>query len=428
MSCRPRSRGFSAERDRSRAASVRASALWSTAGDAVDAHLRELADLMIRWVHLIAGIMWIGNSLLFNWLDRNLERSAADPEGFEGRMWMVHSGGFYDVVKKQLEPGQLPERLHWFKWQNFSTWASGILLLLVVYYQTGAGLLVDPSVRNLHPHVAMTIGLGSIVGAWIVYDVIWRSPLAKRGVIAAVISFAMLGALAFGLTRFLSGRAAYIHVGVILGTIMTGNVWFVILPSQRELVAATREGRSQEMRLNKRAKQRSIHNNYMTFPLLFAMISNHFPSTYGQSLNWLVLCVLMTGGALVRHILNIRFTWNAWLPAAGATIFTTVALLFVLTKPKAQAHMTATVAFVQARDVIKARCTQCHSDRPTDDVWKTAPVGVRFDTDEQIRALAPRIRERAAVQRSMPLGNKTQITDAERDLLGAWVEQGAKLD
>lgn len=393
------------------------------------AHVRELLDLLIRWVHLIAGIMWIGNSLLFNWLDRNLEKPDDAPPGFEGRIWMLHSGGFYDVVKKQLEPGQLPEHLHWFKWQNFTTWASGIFLLIVVYYLGGAALMIDPSIRALDATSAVAIGVGSIVLAWVLYDVLCRV-LIQKSMVFGVVGFALLGGMAFGLTHLLSGRAAYIHVGVVLGTIMTGNVWMVIIPSQRELVAATRDGRAQDPAIGKRAKQRSVHNNYMTFPLLFMMISNHFPSTYGQSLNWVVLGVLMVGGALVRHFMNIRFVWRGWLTAATATIVASVVALFVLTKPK-ESHSAANapkVAFHDARAIIDRRCVQCHSTAPTDDVFKVAPVGVRFDDPTLIKAQAPRIKERACNLKTMPLANKTQMTDDERATLAAWIDQGAVTD
>ncbi len=395
----------------------------------MDAHLRELADLMIRWVHLIAGIMWIGNSLLFNWLDRNLEKPADAPEGFEGRIWMVHSGGFYDVVKKQLEPGQLPEHLHWFKWQNFTTWASGIGLLVVVYYLGGAALMVDPAVRAIGPGAAVGIGVGSIVGAWLVYDLLCRALITKP-LVFGVVGFSILGGLAWFLTHWLSGRAAYIHVGVVLGTIMTGNVWMVIVPSQRELVAATKEGRKQDPALGKKAKQRSIHNNYMTFPLLFVMISNHFPSTYGQKLNWVVLGVLAVGGALVRHFMNVRFYYKAWFPAATATVLASLVGVFVLTKPKAAPAPTnlGPVTFAQVQEVIGKRCTNCHSDAPTDDVWKVPPVGIKLDTKEQIKALAPRIWDRAVNLKTMPLANKTQMTDHERAILAAWFDQGASTE
>jgi uncharacterized membrane protein len=398
----------------------------------VSAHVRELADLLVRWVHLIAGIMWVGNSMLFNWLDRNLEKStdeAKDPR-FEGRIWMVHSGGFYDVVKKQLPPGELPEPLHWFKWQNFTTWASGILLLVVVYYLGGGGLLIDPSVRAIGVGSAAGIGLGSIAAAWVVYDLLFKSPLAKAPAIAAAAGFAMLGALAAVLGHFLSARAAYIHVGVVIGTLMTGNVWFTIIPSQKELVAATKEGRAQDPAIGKRAKQRSIHNNYLTFPLLFIMISNHFPSTYGSPRAWAILGVLTFGGALVRHFMNIRFTWReGWFPAAAATVVVSVGALYALTKPaEAETSGHDRVRYADVSAIVERRCVACHSDHPTDEVWRVAPVGVKLDRAERVQLQAARIKERAVVQKTMPLGNKTGITDDERATLGAWIDQGAHTD
>jgi uncharacterized membrane protein len=396
----------------------------------LEAHVRELLDLLIRWVHLIAGIMWVGNSMLFNWLDRNLIKVDGKGEGHEGEIWMVHSGGFYQVEKKQLAPSEMPAVLHWFKWQNGITWMSGILLLSVVYYLGGGGLLVDPAVASLSPEVATGIGIGTVVGSWLVYDLIWRSPLARHGTIAAGLSAALLAGVAVGLTQLLSGRAAFIHVGVVMGTVMTGNVWMVIVPSQRELVAATTEGRKQDSSIAYRAKQRSIHNNYLTFPLLFIMVSNHYPSTYGNKLNWLVLLVLMISGAGVRHFMNIRFTYARWLPAAGSIAGLGIIGLFVLTAPrgaKARVPDGPPVAFAEAQNIISSRCLACHSANPTDDVWKAAPGGVMFDTPAQIKTMAPRIKERVWVTKTMPLANKTGITDGERDVLARWVQQGAKL-
>ena len=393
----------------------------------LEAHLRELTDLVVRWVHLIAGIMWIGNSLLFNWLDRNLEKPKDAKPGYDGNIWLLHSGGFYEVEKKQLEPSQMPSNLHWFKWQNFSSWLSGILLLLVVYYGSKGALLVDASVKNLSVPIAMTVGLGSIVVSWIYYDFLWSSPLGKRPRLAAALSLLYFAGLAYALTHLLSGRAAYIHVGVVLGTLMTGNVWFVILPSQKELVAATTEGRAQDAAVAHRAKVRSIHNNYMTFPLLFMMVSNHFPSMYGNKLAWILLFVVALGGATVRHLMNIRFTTPGWFPWAAAVVLTMVAVVYVMTKP-AEVPVSATpVSFAEVDAVVHARCLPCHSAHPTDDTWKVAPNGVMMDTPAQIRALSPRIKERAVVTRTMPLGNKTGCTDAEREVLRSWVDQGASL-
>jgi uncharacterized membrane protein len=397
----------------------------------LEAHVRELLDLLIRWVHLIAGIMWVGNSMLFNWLDRNLIKVPGKGEGHEGEIWMVHSGGFYQVEKKQLAPGEMPAVLHWFKWQNGITWMSGILLLSVVYYLGGGGLLVDPAVADISPGAAMGIGIGAVIASWVVYDVIWRSPLGKKGSLATALSFAVLAGVTVALSQYLSGRAAFIHTGVVMGTVMTGNVWMVIVPSQRELIAATNEGRKQDQNLAYRAKQRSIHNNYLTFPLLFIMVSNHYPSTYANKLNWLVLLVLMIAGAGVRHFMNIRFTLGSrWIPAAGSIAALGIIALYMLTMPRgstARVPEGPPVAFAEAQAIVAARCIACHSASPTDDVWKAAPGGVMFDTPTQIKLMAPRIKERVWVTRTMPFNNKTNITDSERDTLARWVQQGAKM-
>jgi hypothetical protein len=399
----------------------------------VEAQIHELIDLVTRWVHVIAGIMWIGNSLLFNWLDRNLEQPSAEEanaatakgEVIEGRIWLLHSGAFYDVVKKQLAPNQLPAALHWFKWQNFATWASGIGLLIVVYYMSGGALLVDTGIAKIGAPVAIFVGLTSIVSSWLFYHLLWISPLREKASVATSLSLSFAALTCYALTHVLSGRAAYIHMGVILGTVMTGNVWFVIVPSQHELVNATREGRAQDKSIGLRAKQRSIHNNYMTFPLLFIMVSNHFPSAYGSKLNWLILAVVAVGGALSRHWLNVRFWNRAWGPAMTTTIAATLGLLFFLTRPPHREEGAKKVTYSEVKTVIDARCLQCHAEQPTDDTWKVAPKGVMFNTPAQTIAQAARIKEFAFVNKMMPLGNKTGITDEERGLLADWADQGA---
>jgi uncharacterized membrane protein len=393
---------------------------------------RELLDLFVRWVHVIAGIMWIGNSLLFNWLDRNLRPVEQSREGVQGKIWLLHSGAFYEVEKKLLPPGTpYPAKVHWFMFQNLTTWVSGICLLVIVYYMGGAAYMIDPNVASIGMGTAIAIGVGTLVGGWLVYDRLWRSPIGKNTPLAFAISFVLLIAVSYGLTRVLSGRAAYIHVGALLGTLMTANVWFYVVPSQRQLVAATKAGLPQDPALSYRAKQRSIHNNYMTFPVLFIMISSHYPSTYGSTLSWLILAILMVGSAAVRHFMNIRFTYGGWLRLAAATTLLTVALVFVLVArgrmPASAAAGSAPVAFADARAVISRRCLACHSASPTDSQFTAAPAGVMFDTPQQIKDRADRILERAVISKTMPFGNKTGMTDEERALLGSWIEQGASL-
>lgn len=379
--------------------------------------------------------MWIGNSMLFNWLDRNLEKSGHLSRLSQGKIYMVHSGAFYDVEKKLLAPGEMPRVLHWFKWQNGITWMTGIALLIVVYYMQGAaGGLVEPG--RLSRAVAITLSATTLLGAWIMYDGLWRSYGERNPRVATVLSIAMLFGAIIGFTQIFSGRAAYMQTAVLIGTLMTGNVWLCIMPSQRELIRATKAGEEQDPALSLRAKQRSIHNNYFTFPLLFLMLSNHFSAAYGHHLNWLVLIAVMIGGAGVRHFMNMRYLgegaqlpYRRWLAPAIAMGAFGIAGLLVITRVKEGPKIAIDypVNFARAQEIIVKRCIPCHSAHPTDDVYKVAPNDIIFDTPEHIQLLAPRIRERAVLTGTMPNLNKTKMTDVERAELGKWIEDGAKL-
>jgi uncharacterized membrane protein len=397
--------------------------------------VNELLDVIFRWAHLIAGIMWVGNSMLFNWLDRNLEKRADLSRLSQGKIFMVHSGAFYDVEKKLLEPGEMPQTLHWFKWQNFTTWATGISLLVVVYYM-GKTPLVDPAVKDMSTGVAITLSVCALFTAWLIYDGLWRTLGERKPRLATVLSIAMLFGSIFAFAQVFNGPAAYMQTGVMIGTLMTGNVWMVIVPSQHALVDATKTGKDQDASLSIRAKQRSIHNNYLTFPLLFIMLSNHFPAATGHPLNWLVLIAVMVGGAGVRHFMNIRYLGAgkelakaAWLTPALVVGALGLASVLVLTRIEVRTgpKVTGPVAFARAQEIIVQRCMQCHSSHPTDDTFKVAPNNVVFDTPDQIRLMKDRILQRAVQQRTMPLVNKTKMTDMERAELGAWIEAGAKL-
>ncbi len=394
-------------------------------------HLNELLHLITRWVHLIAGVMWIGNSLLFNWLDRNLERAKDAPPELMGKIWMIHSGGFYEVEKKALAPGQMPQTLHWFKWQNGVTWLSGISLLILVFYLAASSTMVDPDIADISSRTAVLISAVSLPLAYLAYDLVWRTPIGKRPRLATFLTVVVVVATSALYFAYFSGRAAYIHVGVLLGTLMTGNVWLVIMPSQRELVAATIEGREQDPATGYQAKSRSIHNNYFTFPLLFIMLSGHFPSTFSHPYSWLILAILALGSAGIRHLMNVRFTNPLWLfPAVSLFIVTFLfALLMLSNRDILGASLparTTPVPFGEVADIIHKRCTNCHSVTPSDAVYRSAPNGVMFDTPDQIVRKAEDIKLRAVVLRNMPLANITGITLEERAALGAWVDQGAK--
>jgi len=397
----------------------------------------ELADLVARWIHVIAAIMWAGNSMLFNWLDRNLRPASPATSGSPGskgtlgNIWLLHSGAFYFVEKTLLGGQPLPRPLHWFKWQAYTTWWSGVALLIVVYYFGGRAALADVTVAPLSHRMAVLVALAAIAGGWALYESMQRFVAPRAPRVAATIWITGLTAIAMALTHLLSGRAAFLHVGAMLGTIMAANVVFTIVPSQRELVASVSEGRGADPAVSARAKRVSIHNNYFTFPVIVLMVISHFPAVYGSRLNWLLLLVLIAAGAAVRHVLNIRFTFPAWRPVLAGTLAGSVLALIAIMRFGSAANTVsasdsfAPVSFTDARRVIDRRCAACHSVAPSDISFGVAPGGVMFDTPEQILAHVARIRERAVVTRTMPPGNKTNITDAEREILRRWIAEGA---
>jgi len=395
-------------------------------------NLLEWLGLGLRWFHVVVGIGWIGASLYFMWLDAQLERPDPPRPGVEGALWMVHSGGFYQVERRRVGPGELPRTLHWFKWEAGLTGISGLLLLGLVYHLRGAAYLVDPAVSAISPGAASALALGLLVLAWLVYDLLWISPLAGRARAVTAVSWALLLALTVGLCHVLSGRAAYVHVGATLGVIMVLNVWLRIIPAQREMIAATAAGRPPDLTLGARAKRRSTHNSYVTFPVLFTMFSNHYPMTYGHPLNWLVLVLLIVVGVGIRHAM-IRAEhrrpagpWT-WVAVGGAVV-----ALVGLTSPAWMATPTragaAPASFDAARRIVEQRCVSCHSAAPTDDVFRIAPSGVTFDTPASIRRHAEAIRLRTVLSKTMPLANKTGMTEDERAVLGRWIEEGARVE
>ena len=397
----------------------------------------ELIDLVARWIHVIAAIMWVGNSMLFNWLDRNLRPASPETSGSPaskgtlGNIWLLHSGAFYFVEKTLLGGRPLPRPLHWFFVQAYTTWWSGVTLLIVVYYFGGRATLADAAVAPLSHRAAVLVAVAAIAGGWGLYESMQRFLAPRAPKLALAIWITGLTAIGIALTQLLNGRAAFLHVGAMLGTIMAANVAFTIVPSQRELVASVSEGRGADPAVSARAKRVSIHNNYFTFPVIVLMLISHFPAVYGSRLNWLLLLVLIAAGAAVRHVLNIRFTFAAWRPVLAATMVASVLVLIAILRAGRPANRasasdsSAPVTFTEARRVIDRRCAACHSAEPSDLTFGAAPGGVTFDTPEQILAHVARIQERAVVTRTMPPANKTKITDVEREMLGRWIAQGA---
>lgn len=395
--------------------------------------LLDWTNLLTRWFHIVAGIAWIGSSFFFIWLDRNLESPATRATRVEGELWMVHSGGFYRMEKRLIAPGEVPGTLHWVKWEATLTWISGMILLAVIYYLTNGVYLLDSGVSSLTESSAIALSLGVLVGGFITYEAVWRSPLARTGWPAALVSLVLLGGIVFLLFSTLSGRAAFIHVGALLGTLMVANVWVVILPSQRRMVAAAARGEEPDFTEGHKAKVRSVHNSYLTFPVIFTMVSSHFPQTYAGDRGWQILLLLCVAGAAARHamiggtLFGLRKEW------ALAPVAASLAGAIMLASPGAGASMGTSgvsvpgATFGEARVVIAARCASCHSVAPTDSIFTAAPNGIMFDTPQQIQGLAERILARAVLQRTMPFANKSGMTDDEREILRRWIESGAPL-
>jgi uncharacterized membrane protein len=395
----------------------------------------EWLNLLVRWLHLITGIAWIGASFYFVWLDNTIKppKAGSDLEkaGVAGELWAVHGGGFYNPQKYLVAPKQLPAELHWFKWEAYSTWLSGFALLVIVYYFNASAMMIDKSVADLSGAQAIGVGLGSLVIAWVVYDLLCKSPLGQRDGLLGIVMFVLIVLAAHALSTLLGGRAAYIHVGAMIGTMMVGNVLMQIIPGQRKLVDAMKEGKSPDPIYGKRAKQRSVHNNYFTLPVLFIMISNHYAMTYNHAYNWLVLAGIMAAGVLIRHFFNLKHKGQiAWrYPAAGVALLLVVAIAIApkpAGKPLAADDKTPTVDLAKVQLIIAQRCAVCHSARPTQPGFATAPAGVMLHTPELIRQHAERVYRQTVQLRAMPIGNLTNMTDDERALVASWYEAGAK--
>jgi uncharacterized membrane protein len=391
-------------------------------------YLLEWLNLLVRWLHVITGIAWIGASFYFVWLDNTIRPPAPGSElarkGVSGELWAVHGGGFYNPQKYLVAPAELPKELHWFKWEAYSTWLSGFALLTIVYYFNAHAMMVDRSVADLTSGQAVGIGLASLVVGWTVYDLLCRSKLGQRDLAFGAVMFVFLVASAWVLNKYLSGRAAYIHVGAMIGTIMVANVLMLIIPGQRKMVAAMAAGARPDPVHGLRAKQRSVHNNYFTLPVLFIMISNHYAMTYGHRHAWAVLAVIMAAGVLIRHFFNLRHKGRTEYryPTAGVLLLIALAVAIAPKAPVAAAP----VQFAPVQAIVVQRCVACHSDHPTQPGFAAAPAGVMLHTPELIHQNAGRIYQQAVQLKTMPLANLTGMTDAERAQVAAWFEAGAK--
>jgi uncharacterized membrane protein len=391
----------------------------------------DWVSLLLRWAHVMLGIAWIGTSFHFIWLDASLQREEDQPQGVAGGSWMVHGGGFYHASKYLVAPAALPKELHWFKYEAYFTWVTGFLLLAVVYYLGASEFLIDPAVWPLSPAAAIAISIASLAFGWICYDALCRSSIGEKTGLLALAVFALALGAAYGYAQIFSGRAAFLHVGAFLGTIMVANVFFIIIPNQKKVVADLLADRSPDPALGLQAKQRSLHNNYLTLPVVLMMLSNHYPMLYAGADNWMYVAGVLVLGGLVRHYFNskdsgISAWWLDWLLPAAALL--TVALIvssFDFSRSSSIAADGAPVKLAQVAPIFQQRCQACHSAHPSDSGYKAPPKGIAFDNPEELRRYAPQIYRMAVLSRAMPLGNKTGMPDSERELIGRWIDGGA---
>lgn len=398
-------------------------------GTGMQGYVMEWLNLLVRWAHVVAGVMWIGASFYFIFLENNLNRTKGIRSELAGNLWAVHGGGFYFLEKYKVAPKEIPEDLHWFKYEAYFTFLTGFTLMTVVYYMDAKAFLIDPSVADIPVWLGIMIGVATLALGWVVYDLMCRSPLIERQGWFAVFGCVLLTALAYFLTHVFNSRAAYIHFGALIGTIMVGNVYFNIIPAQKAMVRSATVGEALDASLGKKAGQRSLHNNYLTLPVIFIMISNHFPITFGHHYNWVILIVIGLASAGVKHYWNLVERGLVKTHILVLSVVTILSLALV-TSPVFEETIDKAipVSFVEANAIIQRRCVQCHSASPTDDQWTSAPNGVMYDTPEQIRNMSDKIMTRAVRSKTMPQGNKTKMTDEERLILKRWILQGAKID
>lgn len=392
-------------------------------------YLIEWISLILRFTHVVTGIAWIGASFYFVWLDNHLQSPPLwkQDKGIKGDLWSIHGGGFYEVAKYQNGPEKMPEILHWFKWEAYSTWLSGFLLLCVMYYLGAESYLIDRRVADLSQVQAIGIGLLSIFGGWLIYELLCRSTLGKHAITLAILLLLLATALAYGLSQLFSARGMYIHIGALIGTIMAGNVFTVIMPSQRALVSAVIEGTHPNPAWGAKAKLRSTHNTYTVLPLVFIMISSHYPMTYNHQFGWLILIGLFIITAAVRWYFVLRHTKQPSILIPIGVVIATLLLAYAMSdKNQAKPLDVPEAAMVSQTDVekiINMHCVACHSSKPTDEIFKVAPVGVTLDDYDSMLRWMPGIRARVVDSHNMPLMNKTNMTQQERNTLARWIAQ-----
>jgi uncharacterized membrane protein len=391
----------------------------------METYLLDWASLLVRWLHLIAGVAWIGASFYFVMLDSSLSPPARDQDqarGVSGELWAVHGGGVYQSQKFLLGPiGEpLAENLHWSKWEAYTTWLSGMGLLAIIYWFGASTYLIDQQVMALSPAIAIAISIAFLVGGWVIYNTLCKMLRGRDNLLAGII-FVLVSLSAWVLFQLFSARAAYLHVGAIMGTIMAANVFFQIIPGQKKVVAQIRAGETPDTEPGIIGKQRSVHNTYFTLPVLFIMISNHYPMTYSHPQGWLVLIFIMLAGVLIRQYFVMRHSHKAspMLPAIGIVLL--LAVVWYL-RPAPLDASAGQVSDAQIAEIINSRCVACHASKPTQPGFVEAPLGILLETPQQVRARAERIAF-TVQSRYMPIGNLTGMTDAERATVASWYAQ-----
>ena len=403
-----------------------ASIYFMVKGTVYEGHLMEWLNIVVRVMHFTFGIAWIGASFYFVFLENALNRTENVRDELAGNLWAIHGGGYYYLEKYKVAPKSIPKHLHWFKYEAYFTWVSGFALLFIIYYFNSSAMLIDTNVMKLTAAQAIGIGIGSFMVGWLIYDLLCKSALRKKPILFAFTGIIILTGFAYFYSHVFSGRAAFIHFGAMIGSIMVANVFFVIIPSQKAMVKAAKKGQLPDPQKGKNALFRSIHNNYFTLPVLFVMLSNHFPSTFGNKYQWIVLAAFSIGAAGVKHWLNLREQGklSVWVLPVSVIILLAVAYM---TAPQPSTTKCKEVSFAVVNSIIQERCISCHSSKPTDNVYITAPNGVKYDTPLEIVAKKELIMQRVVVTKTMPQNNKTNMTLEERDVIRCWLEQGAAI-
>lgn len=411
----------------------------------LSAYLMEWGSMMLRWLHVITAIAWIGSSFFFIHLDASLRPAPDIPSGTGGRAWQVHGGGFYEMRKYMVAPAVMPAELTWHKWQSYWTWISGFFLLVWVYYAQSELYLIDPAVMQLSPVAAGAIGIAALVVGWLIYDWLCRSPLGRHDVLLGLIGFGYVVAASWAFANVFSGRGALIHTGALMATIMTANVFFNIMPGQRKVIAALTAGEKPDPKYGKAAKQRSTHNNYITLPVLFLMLSNHYPVTYANAtVIPLLVALVIVAGALIRHFFNVRHADHAkspWWCWAVAILALWLAFWVAMSsspggreqlglkarepgKPVLLAGMSLPPA--EVTNIVTGRCAMCHAPEPSWPGIQIAPKGVLLDGPEQIAMHARAIRTQAVMTHAMPPNNLSGMTPGERRILASWLAEAPR--